>query len=186
MADDMADGVENKLRDQFLGWQCLIRQHSVRKQQGKPSPGMRPQLHLTGHSPVPITVLIVKKEPRNITAEIRFLVQKTHDPKGRYDDGIKLLSEYYYQRSAEFDEELTAVFSLDSKLADSIVAAGQCRLSFDQGNQGYQLNCGTRNISPGDDKYEATYWHNHLFNPRLPGAVTIIGFSPDWQNSSNS
>ena len=26
--------------------------------------------------------------------------------------------------------------------------------------------------------YQATYWHNRLFNPTLPGKVQVLGFVP--------
>ena len=83
----------------------------------------------------------------------------------------------------EFDEELTAVFSLESDLARAITEQGRCVLEFDQGNQIYHLECGVRAYVEEDEKYQATYWHNHLFNPTMPGVVSVLGFKPDWQNS---
>jgi hypothetical protein len=50
-----------KLRDDFLGWQCRIRQIAMRQDSGRPSPGMRPRvLDTAGREIAPaLTVLIV-------------------------------------------------------------------------------------------------------------------------------
>ncbi len=162
---------------QFIGWQCRIRQHVVRKQEGRPSSGMRPSLYLNGELISPITINLMKEDASAVTTEFQFIHKKTQDPKARYESGLKILCEYYYQRTNEFDHEVSAVFSLDSALAAKIVASDEVELRFDQSSQGYSLNCNARIIPIGDEKYEATYWHNALFNPNLPGAVTVIGFN---------
>jgi len=33
-------------------------------------------------------------------------------------------------------------------------------------------------FSEQDSAYQATYWHNHLFNPTIPGRVRVLGFTP--------
>jgi hypothetical protein len=173
----------HQLCEQFLGWQCRIRQHSVRKQQGKPPPGIRASVKLDGEFTSQINTVIIKREPRDVISEFRFMVQKTVDPQKIYENAIKYLSEYYYQFPKEFDHRFTALFSVDSELADRIVAANDCQLGFYQGNQRYTLNCGAQCLDPSSDEYQATYWHNHLFNPSLPGVVKVVGFEPDWENS---
>jgi hypothetical protein len=172
-----------QLKEQFIGWQCRIRQYAVRKDEGRPSPGMQPVLEVRGQGVGPLNVQIVKTDSEQITREFRFMMHKTQDPRDRYTNIIKMLSEYYYQIPAEFDEELTAVYSTGSELADQLVEAGRCMLRFDQGNQVYSLNCQTRLIPRDDAKYQATYWHNHLFNPAMPGVVKIVGLTPDWEDS---
>jgi hypothetical protein len=37
-----------------------------------------------------------------------------------------------------------------------------------------------RALTEDDPAYQATYWHNALFNAGLPGAVRVLGFQPDW------
>ena len=161
---------------QFIGWQCRIRQHVVRKQEGRPSAGMRPSLYLDGELVGPITINLTKEDASDVTAEFQHIYRKTHDPKARYESGLKILCEYYYQRSNEFDHEMSAVFSLDSELVAKIVASDEVELRFDQSSQAYRLKCNARIIPIGDEKYEATYWHNALFNPNIPGKVLVVGF----------
>lgn len=172
-----------ELKNQFIAWQCRIRQYSVRKEEGMPLTGMRPVLEAKNQSVGPINIQLVLTDSVDSTREFRFLIQKTEDPKSRYDEAIKILAEYYYQIPADFDEEMTAIYSLNSELADQLVEIGECTLHFDQGNQIYHLRCAARFIDQDDLKYQATYWHNHLFNPSLPGQVNVIGFKPDWNNS---
>ena len=42
------------------------------------------------------------------------------------------------------------------------------------------LPCAPRLLDPGDAGWQATYWHNALFNQHLPGGVQIVAFAPDW------
>ena len=170
----------DQLKEQFIGWQCRIRQYSVRKDEGRPSPGMRPGIVVNNQQLGPVNIQVVKTESADITRQFRFMVLKTQDPKARYENAIKLLSEYYYQIPAEFDEEMTAVYAMDSELAQQIVSVGRCSLDFMQGNQHYSLDCRVRSIPGEEDKHQATYWHSHLFNPAMPGTVTVLGFTPDW------
>ena len=173
-----------ELKEQFIGWQCRIRQYSVRKNEGIPSPGMKPSLQVSGQEVGPVNVQIVKMDSEELIQEFQFMFHKTQDPKDRYENALKLFSEYYYQIPTEFSEELTAVYSLNSELADQIVSVGEGSLSFDQGNQLYDLNCRIRMIDANELEHQATYWHNHLFNPSMPGRVKVLGFTPDWAAST--
>ncbi len=38
-----AASAEYEIRDNFLGWQCRIRQHAMRRDGGRPCAGMRPR-----------------------------------------------------------------------------------------------------------------------------------------------
>lgn len=157
----------------------------MRKQEGRPPPGIRALVKTNGEYFAEINTIINKVDSEKVISEFRFMVQKTVDPKKVYENAIKYLSEYYYQFPTEFDQRLTALFSLDSQLADTLVAAESCELAFYQGNQRYNLNCRALLLDPSSNQYQATYWHNHLFNPNLPGAVKVIGFEVDWDNSTS-
>ena len=145
---------------------------------------MQPVLELANQVAGPVNVQIVKRHSEEVTREFRFMIQKTQDCQARYENALRFLAEYYYQIPDEFDEELTAVYAIDSGISQQIVDIGQCILRFDQGNQRYDLQCTARFLEQQDAKYQATYWHNHLFNPTMPGLVRVIGFIPDWALSS--
>jgi hypothetical protein len=127
-----------------------------------------------------ITTLIVRREPREATAQFRHLVRKTQDPAERYDAALKTLAAAYYQRPQEFSDELTALFGPASDLADRLLAAGHCVLDFEQYSQRYRLPCAARNLGQDEPAFQATYWHNALFNPALPGGLRVLAFQPDW------
>ncbi len=173
--------VEDALQNKFLAWQCLLRQYCVRQYGGQPLPGMCPELTIEGlDTTATLNVVLVKKEPRNITAQFRHMLQKTVDPNERYDNAIQLLSSAYYQHHAEFSDRLTALFGLESTWVNRLVAAPYCTLKFTQANQSYRLVCTVEELPGSDEMFQATYWHNHLFNPTLPGSVRVVAFRPDW------
>ena len=176
------DEAAQVLRAHFLGWQCRVRQHAVRQGGGRPTSGMCPRLLMTDPDVDlgPVTVLINKSEPQEATAQFRHLARKTHDPVERYNGALKLLSSAYYQRPEEFSDELTALFGEISDIADRLVAGGRCRLLFDQFSQSYDLPCRLRQLPQDHPAYQATYWHNSLFNPNIPGGVRVLAFRPDW------
>lgn len=170
-----------KLRLGFLGWQCRIRQHAVRQAGGRPSSAMCPAVSVGAEPLARIIVVMNKAEPEEITAEFRHIVRRTHDPRDRYNAAIRLLSAYYYQKAFTFSDELTAVFGLDSALARKLLSARRCELEFEQYNQRWRLPSRVSRLQEEDPAYQATYWHNCLFNPAFPGAVQILAFTPDWR-----
>ncbi|HEU4825634.1 MAG TPA: hypothetical protein VFS85_04085, partial [Dongiaceae bacterium] len=68
-----------QLRDDFLGWQCRLRQLSARQAGGRPLQGMRPRvLSATAEELSPgIIVLIIEHDPASNTQMLRFQCQKT-------------------------------------------------------------------------------------------------------------
>ena len=99
------------LRDDFLAWQCRIRQIAMRQDGGRPSPGMRPRVRDgSGRELSPaLTVLIVPRDPAESTDFFRFQVLKTPDPRDLYERALTYLQADYFQQPAEFGDVLTAV-----------------------------------------------------------------------------
>ena len=174
------------LRHEFIGWQCRVRQHAMRQYQGRPSPGMRPRVTtMDGHEVSPAaTVVLMEADPAESIAQFRHIVKKTHDPEQRQRDGLKLLSAAYFQSSRQFSGVMTGLFARDSAVASELVGAGRCVLGFDQFNQRYSLTCAVAALDGDDPAYQATYWHNAMFNPSLPAEPHILAFSPDWIQTS--
>ncbi len=181
---DMAP--DTRLRDHFIGWQCRVRQHAMREYGGRPSPGMRPRVLTPDGAEVAaaITVVLIEAEPAAATAQFHHVVQKTHDPEKRHGDGVKLLSASYFQTSRRFSGVVTALFALDSTTARSLAEAGCCLLEFEQFSQSYRLHCAVADLAADDAAYQATFWHNSMFNPSMPGRVRILAFTPDWSQST--
>jgi hypothetical protein len=168
------------LRDQFLRWQCRARQNAVRMQDGRPSPAMQPKLIVANETLTRITVLINKREQYATTPEFRHMVLRTQDPRSRRESGLQLLAANYYQRPGEFSDRMTALFGPDSPLVEHVVRAGVCALEFGQPRQYYLIPCAAEPLAERDPAYQATYWHNRLFNPAMPPGVQVLAFQPDW------
>ena len=173
------------IRDDFLAWQCRIRQIAMRQAGGCPSPGMRPRLlDRQGSELAPaITILIVPKEPEDSTEFFRFQVLKSSDPRDVYERALSFLQADYFQKPDSFSDRLIAVFPGGSPLASALLTETQCILHFDQFSQSYLLPCTIAALAPGDAAYAAAVWHNRLFNPSLPGTLHVLGFQPHWASA---
>ena len=175
-----------KVRDHFVGWQCRLRQLAMRKDGGRPSEGMRPRLVLSdGKELSPgVVVVMVPREPEESTEFFRFQVRKTNDPKLIYDRGLQYLQATHFQSAKTFSDQMTAVFGAGSELAAAALAAGDCILEFAQFSQSYRMLCAVTELAEGDPAYQATLWHNRLFNPSLPNDIHILAFQPDWRSAN--
>lgn len=178
----LLDPVGQAARREFLGWQCRIRQLSVRQADGRPTSGMRPSVTLTANGDTlgQIIVLIRKKNSQEVTAHFQHLVRKTRDPAERREGALRFLAAAYYQQPDEFSDELTALFGPGSATVRRLLDAGECMLDFEQFEQQYRLKCRVDALVGTDAGFQFTYWHNSLFNPAIPEDVQILRFRPDW------
>ncbi len=180
--DNGLDREASGLRAHFLGWQCRLRQFAVRRNAGRPSPGMCPDVMFgdDGAALSAVTVLIVPGRPEETTAQFRHLGRRTQDPKERLEAALKLLAATYFQNPQAFSDRLTAVFPPDLGAIHRLLAAERCVLLFSEKNQSYRLPCTVAALAEPDPAWQATYWHNRLFNPALASGVDVLAFTPDW------
>ena len=176
----------NGLRDAFLRWQCRVRQISMRENFGRPDGAIKPRLTLNRDSePVGNIITVLSKNPSHSkTPEMRHMVQSIFDPSQRREKAIQFFSEIYYQKPQQFSDTLTAAFSPDSPVAEVICAAKACSLTFDSYGQRFDLDCIVSTLTKNNPLFQATWWHNKLFNPHLLPGTVILGFEPDWSRSS--
>lgn len=174
------------MRAHFLGWQCRLRQKAVRQDSGRPSAGMRPQVALASGEVLAeaVTVLLVESEPDATTAQFRHMVKRTQDPRQRYEAAIKFLASAYFQHPDAFSDRMTALFAPDSDVARRLDRAGAAVLAFQQYGQSYRVPCAAALIGEWDPSWQATYWHNALFNPAIPPAPLVVAFEPDWAHAT--
>lgn len=173
-------------REEFLRWQCRLRQIAMRKDDGKPSPGMQASVWLGGGENLlsAMNMMLVQGDPEESTAFFKFQMKKSHDPKQVLEKGLQFLQSAYYHHAPSFRDEMTALFPKASGVADRLVEEGQCLLQFEQFNQVFKLVCTTRRLEEEEESWQATFWHNAMFNAKLPGDPTIIGFTPHWDKST--
>jgi hypothetical protein len=172
---------------EFVGWQCRLRQLAARQYGGRPMPGMRPRvLDAAGRNELSraITVLIVESEPENSTELFRYEYSKTQDPNERCDRMVEILQGSYFQEPARFGDLMTALFGPGSSLAARLREERRCILEFEQYSQGYRIPCGVAPLAERTPGYQATYWHNRMFNPHQPAGVEILEFRPDWRHAA--
>ena len=201
------DRAAERVRDAFLHWQCRVRQIAMRSHEGRPTSGMTPLASpapapaaaaapgsAPGSAPEPasspgaepiarIVTVLCKRPEHSATMELRHLARRTHDPAERRAAALEFLAERYYQAPREFSDTLTASFPPASGTAAKLLAGRECRLDFEQFRQRRRVYCAVRCLSERDPLREATFWHNLLFNPRLPADCVILGFEPDWGRS---
>ena len=169
-------------RRAFVGWQCRIRQMSVRRSDGRPSTGMRPRVLVppADRDAGRIVVLMRKRHSTEVTHRFRHLVRRTRDPAERRRSALEFLAEAYYQQPDTFSDELTALFAPRSALVDGLLEATRCTLVFEQAAESHRLAVRVSELDPSDEAFQFTFWHNSLFNPALPGDVRVLAFRPDW------
>jgi len=178
--------VDHALKEAFLRWQCRVRQMAMREREGRPDDAITPALTLDsasepmGH----IITLISKWGASSRTSELKHVVKSVNDPAQRRDKAIRIFSETWYQQAREFSDTLTATFPPESVGAQKIVNEGQVTLDFDAYNQKFSLKCRVHELTENHPLYQATLWHNLLFNPSLYPKTVILAFEPDWDNSS--
>ena len=131
-----------------------------------------------------ITVLIVPSDPGDSIKLFRYQVLRTLDPVERYDNALELLAANYFQHPREFSDVMTALFAARSQLADALLAVGSCRLEFGQDGISCRMSCDVLQFADDDERFQATYWHNRLYNPGLPAGIRVLGFRPDWSQAA--
>ena len=173
------------LRNHFLTWQCRIRQIAMREADGRPSQAMRPRvLDGNGDELSPgIIVLLVREDSFESTEFLKFQVQKHNDPQDVYKKSLIFLQSTHYHRAAEFSDEMTGLFSKGSALVERMIADEKITLEFSQFSQTYTLPCRTRLLEADEAAYQATLWHNRVFNPNIGVDIDIVGFEPDWDEA---
>ena len=177
---------DNPLRNAFLRWQCRVRQIAMRENMGHPDDAITPALTLPGETEPTrhIITVLSKAPPFSTTPELQHMFRCTHDPAQRREKAIRFFAEIYYQKAREFSDILTATFPPVSPGAADISAAGNCALTFEAYGQRYDLLCKVWTLDKTNPLYQATWWHNMLFNPNMHPNTLIIGFEPDWAHST--
>jgi len=175
-----------ELMERFLRWQCRVRQIAMRDQQGRPDDAITPALTLASHTePMGhIITMMCKWGAYSKTPEMQHMVKRTNDPAQRREKALEFFQSTYYQKIQEFSDALTATFPPQSPGAKKIVEAGSCTLTFEAYGQRFDLVCSVRRLENNNPMYQATYWHNLLFNPTLHPKIEILQFTPDWDRST--
>ncbi|MSP82552.1 MAG: hypothetical protein EXQ94_06380 [Alphaproteobacteria bacterium] len=147
---------------------------------------MRPKLLAPDGSPIAegVTVVLVEADPDDTTRQFRHMVKQTHDPQQRYEAAVKFLSAAYFQHPEAFDDRPMALFVGKSTVARVALDLGRVILVFQQFGQSYRLPSAAVELGDDDPAWQATYWHNALFNPAIPPHPHVLAFEPDWAQAT--
>ncbi|MGB0853127.1 MAG: hypothetical protein ACPGVA_12585 [Pikeienuella sp.] len=179
---------DHPLRKAFLGWQCRVRQMMMRDEGGRPTDAITPALTLPGaDEPMGHIITVISKSPAySLTPEMNHMAKKTPDTAKWREEALKFFSATYYQKSHEFSDILTSTFPPRSTGAATIRAADRVTLTFDAYGQRFDLDCKVWKLSRRNPLYQATVAHNRLFNPALHPDTEVLGFEPNWDQSSSN
>ena len=176
----------DSLKMEFLRWQCRVRQIAMRENGGRPDSSVTPVLSLNGtNERLARLVTVISKLPGySKVAEMRHMVKSTHDPAQRREKAVEFFSGGYYQTAHEFSDTLTATFPPEIKQPEEIFSSKNCTLVFESYGQRFDLLCMVSVLSFESPYFQATWWHNLLFNSRLHPNTVVLGFQPQWAKSS--
>jgi hypothetical protein len=176
------------LKAYFLGWQCRIRQQSVREFDGHPAPAMRPRVSTKiGTVILPaMTVLLVPEEPSASTAFFKFQVQKTNEMEEARAAALLYLGAEYFQVPELFSDEMTAVFAAGSPGVASLLRAREVLLDFEQYSQSFHIACTVRSLRAMEPARDSSLWQARVFNRNVPQDAKVLGFKPDWKRATGN
>ena len=173
------------IKNTFMKWQCRVRQIIMRNNYGKPDASIMPNVFLN-HDKInlgKIITVLSKDIPFSKLPEMKHISKVNFDLSKRREKAIQLFSEYYYQNYKEFSPVLTATFQPDSLGAKKIIKSTVCSLVFEAYNHNFKLDCEVELLRKEDPLYQATWWHNSLFNSSLHPDTLILAFNVNWSSS---
>ena len=164
----------------FVIWQCSIRQRNFRMFSGKPSEGISANLSDIGSNKElsNIRSVLIEKNCLNTAKMFEFMIKQTNEPELRFDKIVKFLSSEYYNTPSNFDGSFTATFDKNSENYKKILKKKKLIAQFFERGTGFYFPVKISKLKKNDAKWKYTFWHNFFFNPNLNENIEIIYFAP--------
>ena len=164
----------------FVIWQCSIRQRNFRMFSGKPSEGTSANLSDIGSNKElsNIRSVLIEKNCLNTAKMFEFMIKQTNEPELRFDKIVKFLSSEYYNTPSNFDGSFTATFDKNSEYYKKILKKKKLIAQFFERGTGFYFPVKISKLKKNDAKWKYTFWHNFFFNPNLNENIEIIHFAP--------
>ena len=164
----------------FIIWQCSIRQRNFRMFSGKPSEGTSANLSDIGSNKElsNIRSVLIEKNCLNTAKMFEFMIKQTNEPELRFDKIVKFLSSEYYNTPTNFDGSFTATFDKNSENYKKILKKKKLIAQFFERGTGFYFPVKISKLKKNDAKWKYTFWHNFFFNPNLNENIEIIHFAP--------
>ena len=164
----------------FVVWQCSIRQRNFRMFSGKPSEGITATLSdiRLNKELFNIRSVLIEKNCLNTAKMFEFMIKQTNEPELRFDKIVKFLSSEYYNTPTNFDGSFTATFDKKSEIYKKILKNKKLIAQFFERETGFYFPVKVSKLKKNDAKWKYTFWHNFFFNPYLNEDIEIIHFAP--------
>ena len=164
----------------FVIWQCSIRQRNFRMFSGKPSEGITATLSdiRLNKELFNIRSVLIEKNCLNTAKMFEFMIKQTNEPELRFDKIVKFLSSEYYNTPANFDGSFTATFDKKSEIYKKILKNKKLIAQFFERETGFYFPVKVSKLKKNDAKWKYTFCHNFFFNPYLNENIEIIHFAP--------
>ena len=165
----------------FVIWQCSLRQRNFRMFGGKPSEGTV-AIAIDKNNNNELTSfrsILMEKECLNTAKMFEFIHKQTHDPETRFDKAIKFFSSEYYNTPKNFDGSFTATFKNKSTIAKNLLKLKKINVQFFERETGFNFTVKITKLKKKNDKWKYTFYHNAFFNINLTENIEILNFSPD-------
>ena len=165
----------------FVNWQCLLRQRNFRKFAGKPSEGIVANIYnrKSNEEITSIRSVLIEKDVTNSAKMFEFMIKKTHDPEERYLKAVKYFSSEYFENSNIFDGAFTATFPSNSKTLKTLLKNKKLNVQFFESTNGFNFTVNVKKLKKKDPIWKFTFYHNFFFNPSLGDNIEILFFKPD-------
>jgi hypothetical protein len=165
----------------FVIWQCSLRQRNFRMFGGKPSEGTVAVAvdKKDNNELISFRSVLMEKECLNTSKMFEFIHKQTHDPEIRFDKAIKFFSSQYYNTPKNFDGSFTAVFKNKSKISKNLLKLKEINVQFFERDTGFNFTVKITKLKKTNDKWKYTFFHNAFFNMNLTEDIEILNFSPD-------
>ena len=165
----------------FVIWQCSLRQRNFRMFGGKPSEGTI-AITINKKNDCEITSfrsILMEIECLNTAKMFEFIHKQTHDPETRFDKAIKFFSSEYYNTPKNFDGSFTATFKNKSKIVKNLLKLKKINVQFFERETGFNFTVKVTKLKKANDKWKYTFYHNAFFNVNLTEDIEILNFSPN-------
>ena len=165
----------------FVNWQCLLRQRNFRKFSGKPSEGTLATIYDKNPSKeiANLRSILIEKKPLNSSKMFEFMTKKTHDPEERFLKAVKYFASEYFEDSKIFDGSFTSTFPNNSHIVKNLLKKRKLNVQFFESTIGFNFKINVKKLNKKDPLWKFTFYHNCFFNSSLDENIEILLFKPD-------
>ena len=165
----------------FVIWQCFLRQRNFRKFSGKPTEGTVATIYdkNSNNEIINLRSVLIEKKPSDSAKMFEFMIKKTHDPEERFLKAVKYFASEYFEDSKIFDGSFSSTFPNNSKIVKDLLKKRKLNVQFFESRTGFNFNVNFKKLKKNDPIWKFTFYHNCFFNSSLDENIEILLFKPE-------